>query len=208
MPGPSEEDKSALRARLKGACAGASAHVSQGIIARLASLPELTAARTILAYLPLPDEPDLTPLLERLLTTHRVALPSIDWPARRMWGVQVRDLVADVETTRHGVRQPRPAPALDPAEIDAVLVPGLAFDESLARLGRGGGFYDRFLASLPAATVKVGVAPDARILPSLPREAHDVAMDIVVTEGRVLRGRSRRAESPESSRGGSGPAGR
>ncbi|MEZ6235660.1 MAG: 5-formyltetrahydrofolate cyclo-ligase [Phycisphaerales bacterium] len=188
MPGSSEEAKSALRARLKGAFVCASAQVSQGIIARLTSLPELTAARTILAYLPLPDEPDLTPLLDRLLTTHRVALPRIDWPTRRMWGVQVRDLVADVETTRHGVRQPRPGPPLDPAEIDAVLVPGLAFDGSLARLGRGGGFYDRFLATLPPCTTGIGIAFESRILPSLPREAHDVAMDIVVTESRVLRG--------------------
>ncbi|MCA9288227.1 MAG: 5-formyltetrahydrofolate cyclo-ligase [Phycisphaerales bacterium] len=187
MPGPPEETKSALRARLKAGIADALRPDSGPLVTLLAALPELAAARTVLTFLPLPDEPDLTPLLEQLLTTHRLALPRIDWPAQRMWGVLVSDLVADVETTRHGVRQPRPGPALDPADIDAVLVPGLAFDESLARLGRGGGFYDRFLATLPAGATRIGVAFESRILARLPREAHDVPMDIVVTERRVLR---------------------
>ena len=188
MPGSLEETKASIRARLKAAFGGTPRPDIGPLITSLASLPELAAARTVLAYLPLPDEPDLTPILQQLLRTRRLALPRIDWSARRMWGVLVRDLDADVETTRHGVRQPKPGPALDPAEIDAVLVPGVAFDESLARLGRGGGFYDRFLGAMPPHTTRIGVGFDASILPRLPREPHDVAMDVVVTERRVLRG--------------------
>jgi 5-formyltetrahydrofolate cyclo-ligase len=71
--------------------------------------------------------------------------------------------------------------------LDLVVVPGVAFDTACHRLGRGAGVYDRFLASLGTATRRVGVALDARIVPALPIDPHDVPMHLVATERRVLR---------------------
>jgi len=87
-------------------------------------------------------------------------------------------------------------PALDDASLREavpegaimVLVPGVAFDESCGRLGRGGGFYDRSLAALRATgpVCAVGLAYDAQIVAELPRDVWDQQMDLVATDRRLL----------------------
>ena len=74
-----------------------------------------------------------------------------------------------------------------PAEIDLLLVPGLAFSRAGGRLGRGGGFYDRFLSEVHPRAVKLGVCFHVQLFPELPLEAHDCAMDQIVTEAEVIR---------------------
>lgn len=71
---------------------------------------------------------------------------------------------------------------VSPAAISLILVPGLAFTAGGLRLGRGGGFYDRFLAQLPVEAVKLGVCFDCQVLESLPMEPHDQVLDMIVTE--------------------------
>lgn len=69
-------------------------------------------------------------------------------------------------------------------QFDVVIVPMLGFDNSLHRLGYGGGYYDRFLASQPQAR-KIGVCFELGHLETLPVEAHDIAMDMIITESQV-----------------------
>jgi len=76
---------------------------------------------------------------------------------------------------------------LSVGRLGAVLVPGLAFDHHGHRLGRGAGVYDRFLATLPPTTLRIGAITDARLVDRLPTEAHDVPMHAVVTPTRVIR---------------------
>ena len=86
----------------------------------------------------------------------------------------------------YGLAEPTEGRRLDPSSPDVVfLVPGLGFDPAGTRLGRGGGHYDRALAEYPAA-LRIGLACDAQIRSSLPREPWDQPMDAVVTERRVL----------------------
>jgi 5-formyltetrahydrofolate cyclo-ligase len=80
---------------------------------------------------------------------------------------------------------PEGAPALDPREVECVVMPGVGFSEDGFRLGRGGGYYDATLPLLPRA-VRVGLAFDVQIVPTLPHDAHDAPLDAVVTESRVL----------------------
>jgi 5-formyltetrahydrofolate cyclo-ligase len=80
---------------------------------------------------------------------------------------------------------PEGAPAIDPGEVDCVVMPGVGFSEDGFRLGRGGGYYDATLPLLPRA-VRVGLAFDVQIVPTLPHDAHDAPVDAVVTETRVL----------------------
>jgi 5-formyltetrahydrofolate cyclo-ligase len=83
-----------------------------------------------------------------------------------------------------GIREPSPdlAHAVAPGEIDLILVPGVAFTRDGARLGRGGGFYDRLLSWLPRHSCKVGVCFDSQLVPELPMEPHDQSVDFVATE--------------------------
>lgn len=69
--------------------------------------------------------------------------------------------------------------------FDLIVVPLLAFDESCHRIGYGGGWYDRFLASQPNA-LKVGVAFDVQLAESFPIEDHDIQLDMVITESSVF----------------------
>ena len=73
-----------------------------------------------------------------------------------------------------------------PEQIDVVLVPGLAFDRLGNRLGRGQGYYDRFLRRLPADTLTIGLAFDGMVRDSIPHDENDVPVKMVVTESRFV----------------------
>ncbi len=76
------------------------------------------------------------------------------------------------------------APSLK--KIHVVIAPGLAFDTKGARLGFGAGYFDRFLKKLPKKTVKIGLAYDFQLVKKLPKEKHDISMDYVVTDKRII----------------------
>ena len=84
-----------------------------------------------------------------------------------------------------GVKEPAAPDWVE--SVDIVLVPGLAFDAQGARLGRGGGYYDRILAELGDRPLRVGVAFDFQVVSRVPVDLHDARVDAVVTETRLLR---------------------
>lgn len=89
-------------------------------------------------------------------------------------------------TNRLGILEPHAdAPEFEPALVDVVLVPGLAFDVSGVRLGYGAGFYDRLLPKLRPGIPIIGVSRDGLVVPELPSEAHDVRMTHLATESGV-----------------------
>jgi 5-formyltetrahydrofolate cyclo-ligase len=90
------------------------------------------------------------------------------------------------------VLEPKPECAcpVEPDLIDLVVVPGTAFDPHGGRLGYGLGYYDRLLADMPLA-VRVALAFECQMLPEVTREPHDLPVDIILTEERVLRTRVR-----------------
>ena len=64
--------------------------------------------------------------------------------------------------------------------MDLIVVPGLAFTPEGSRLGRGAGFYDRFLSTISRTTLKIGVCFEFQLVSEIPQESHDVKMDAVV----------------------------
>ncbi|QEF97076.1 5-formyltetrahydrofolate cyclo-ligase family protein [Stieleria maiorica] len=76
--------------------------------------------------------------------------------------------------------------AVSVEELDLIVVPGVAFDALGGRLGHGRGFYDRLLGSVAAETVLVGAAFECQIVPEMPLDRHDVAMDYVATPQRLI----------------------
>jgi 5-formyltetrahydrofolate cyclo-ligase len=147
----------------------------------------LKQANTILAYAALPSEMSLDPFITAALADWKtICIPRIDWAAKSMSPVAMTNLADDLETGRYDIRVPKPGCALvEPAQLDVILLPGLAFDRAGNRLGRGAGFYDRFISSLNDAGHRptlIGVCHDAQIVDSLPTEAHDHRVDRVITE--------------------------
>ncbi len=90
---------------------------------------------------------------------------------------------------KYGLMEPRVPPGVAGLRggFDLVVVPGMAFDAGGRRLGRGYGYYDRFLAGLSGNAVKVGLAYSMQLLPEVPVDDRDVPVDVVVTEDAVLR---------------------
>jgi 5-formyltetrahydrofolate cyclo-ligase len=137
----------------------------------------------VAAYEALPGEVDLSPLLAAL---EHVALPRIDGDVVTWHRDDGRG-----EPHRFGMRQPpADAPAVEPSELDVVLVPGRAFDRYGTRLGRGGGHYDRLLPRLRPGVAVIGVTVDERVVPGLPTEAHDAPMTHLATQTGVRAVRS------------------
>lgn len=97
------------------------------------------------------------------------------------------DSLAALQPSRWGLREPLPQNPVHPSEIDLVLVPGVAFGRDGARCGRGGGFYDRFLAALAPTVCKIGIGFDFQLVEDVPMEPHDHPMDLIVTDAGVVR---------------------
>lgn len=159
--------------------------ISAQVAERTASLLRSLGAQTVLAYHAMSGEPDLSALGGegfRLLTTRARVRPE-----RRL---TVHEWAAATERSPFGVLQPpRDAPEVLTTEIDAVLLPGLAFDRAGFRLGYGGGFYDRFLAELAGMGwdgPTIGVTPAALLLGALPHEAHDLPLRWLVSESETV----------------------
>lgn len=180
--------KSAIRTLMKSRLASAGAAEvepwSVSICQHLAAWGPFTKAAKVLGYAPHGVEPDIRPLLEQILRRgSTLCLPRVGWDAGTMEAVAVTDLDRSLTATRHGILQPLPsAPALALKELDFVLVPGLAFDRSGNRLGRGAGFYDRFLADQSLAAVTCGVGFELQLLDKLPTDRWDIPLHALVTE--------------------------
>ena len=146
--------------------------------------PQLRSARTILFFAPLPVEIDLWPLLEEsVLAGKTAALPWFDPATQTYLARRVKNLAGEIVTGKFGVREPASSCAEIPLEkFDLVLVPGVAFDLSGNRLGRGKGFYDRLLAKISG--VKCGVGSDFQLLEKIPAEPHDAKVDFIFTPSR------------------------
>lgn len=155
---------------------------------RVARLPAFAAAKTIMLYLPLPGEVDCTVLLQRCLQRGQTAsVPRVDWKACAMEAVTIATLDdAALVVDERGLRTPRDGEMVSPNRIDVVIVPGIAFDKHGHRLGRAGGFYDRFLARLSPSTLTIGLAFEAQIVEDLPIAGHDVALKMIATEARLI----------------------
>ncbi|HYG23514.1 MAG TPA: 5-formyltetrahydrofolate cyclo-ligase [Verrucomicrobiae bacterium] len=140
----------------------------------------------IFFYAPLPNEIDIWPLLLDALGQGKIAcLPRFDPSTEAYTAHRLVDPARDVVIGRFGVREPAETCAMLPlADLDLVLVPGLAFDSRGHRLGRGKGFYDRLLAE--ARGIRCGVAFDEQMVPEVPVETHDVTLDCVVTPSRWI----------------------
>jgi len=156
---------------------------SEKIVACLLQQEAFQQAKLVMAYLAMTDEVNLDTLIDQAVAMGKtVLLPRIGSEPHSMEAVRFTDWKTCPPVGAFGIRTPAgQLEPLDPAAIDLILVPGLAYDRQGWRLGMGGGYYDRFLPRA-AGAVKIGVCTEALLLPSVPHEAHDQKVDQVVTE--------------------------
>jgi len=155
---------------------------------RLKSLDEFSGAESVLFYLSLPDEVDTEKMIkESIRIGKKVLVPVTDTGKRTIKPSWLKNYEKELEPGPYGILEPKSEcrRIAGNEEVKLVIVPGIAFDRSGARLGFGAGFYDRFLKGFGHGA-SVGLAFDFQITPRLPRGPHDVPMDIIVTPNRVI----------------------
>jgi len=154
---------------------------SRLIAEQLWKLPAIQQARNILFYASMPGEVDTLAMIEKaIFSGKQVALPIVEQNQRKIIPTLISSM-EDVHIGTYGITEPKsPHKALALKDIDAVIVPGLAFDKQHHRLGRGAGYYDRFLRTLPKTVTTVGLAFDFQLTESLPTEAHDTRLQQVI----------------------------
>ncbi|HWI27487.1 MAG TPA: 5-formyltetrahydrofolate cyclo-ligase [Stellaceae bacterium] len=160
----------------------ASAAIEERFWALLARRP----GRIIGLYWPVKGEFDPRPLAERLAATGRAAaLPAVTGAGApleyRRWQEG-----APMERGAHGIAEPRERDLVRP---EILLVPLVGFDEACHRLGYGGGYFDRTLAALTPPPVTIGIGFELGRLATIGPQAHDIALDFIVTEARLREAR-------------------
>jgi 5-formyltetrahydrofolate cyclo-ligase len=161
---------------------------SRRIVDRILAMPELRRAGTVMAFWSFGSEVDTAPLLTRLHEAGiRIALPRI----QRDDVIAVDYVPGDVVApTPFGAMEPTEGRPVDVEEIDVVVVPGVAFDRDGARVGYGGGFYDRFLRRVRPGVPAVAIAFAMQVVGRVPTGSIDRLVDAVVTEDEVIRCRT------------------
>jgi 5-formyltetrahydrofolate cyclo-ligase len=158
------------------------------ICSLIAASPEFNAARVIMLYLSTPLEVDTAPLALRAWQAGKtVVVPKVSWDQRRMLPVEITSLHDNLTSTGNGIREPIAGRPMPVEFIDMVLVPGLGFTRNGFRIGRGMGFYDRFLAQPEFVGLSCGLAFCEQIVEALPLLDHDVPLSMLATDRGVVR---------------------
>jgi len=189
---PKETLRRDIRSRLLAITPAAHAEASLVICELATHLPAFLKSKCVALFAPLPSEPDIHPLVEEawaqkkrvvlpLMIKHAKSTPQLDWHEIKTWD----DVIVP---DPFGLREPEPlrCPRVPIAELDCVFIPGMAFDDQGHRLGRGGGYYDTFLAHGPTTLPAIGLFFSAQKVPLVPRESHDQPLRSILTEDGLL----------------------
>lgn len=177
----SNANKSELRRTIRRLTASLSAEQKEAESARieaaLLAREDVGKAETIALFLSLDDEPQMRGVIGALAATHRIVVPRID-------GDEMEFAAYSPATLRigaFGIEEPAKGETVPPADIDLIIVPGVAFTREGARLGRGRGYYDRYRARKGFRAFCIGVCFAEQIVGHIPTEPHDKAVDEVVS---------------------------
>lgn len=154
--------------------------LSRQICRAIESLHGFERVVHLMLYHALPDEVDTRPLLSKWARDKQLYLPIVDGD----------DLIVApyaegaMKQGAFHIWEPTGTTAIDPARLEWIVVPGVAFDRQMNRLGRGKGFYDRLLQQTPAR--KIGICYGLQLVDEIPTEPHDMKMDLIVTENDII----------------------
>jgi len=145
---------------------------------------EFKKADVVMFYVSLKDEVSTFTMIDEAIEAgKRVCVPVILKEERRLIAGEIKNRKADLESQHFGIYQPIAGRVTEVPlkDIDLVVVPGIAFDKNNVRLGRGHGYYDRFLCALPNDTKAIGLAFDFQVVEDLPKDSHDIPVWKTIT---------------------------
>jgi 5-formyltetrahydrofolate cyclo-ligase len=156
--------------------------------ALVTSTAEFNDARVVMLYLSTPEETDTANLALRCWQENKtVVVPKVSWDQKRMLPVEISSLQTGMTSTGNGIREPISGKPIPVDFIDLVIVPGIGFTAGGQRIGRGMGFYDRFLAQAEFIGVSCGFAFEEQVVEQLPVLDHDMPLSMLVTDRSIRR---------------------
>ena len=150
--------------------------LSAEVLAQLEQLPAFQSAKTVLIYYPTHNEVDVLPLIKRYKKEKTFLFPVVH---RRAMTACPYEGNAKMHRGKYNIPEPTTAPFT--GKIDLILLPGVGFDLYGNRLGRGGGYYDRYLSKLKRETILVGVGYDFQLIEEVPADRRDKRLHYIVT---------------------------
>ncbi len=177
-----------MRTRLATLTAAQRAEWSTAACARLIRSVAFARASRVMLYMPMRSEVDVISVaLEAFRLGKSVCVPRVDGSRKNMNAVETTSFDDEsMDSDSLGVRAPKVGQEIPHEEIDLVIVPGVAFDMHGFRLGRGGGYYDRYLARFSRNTATIGVCFDVQFVEEIPTEPTDIAVHAVVSDRRAV----------------------
>jgi len=154
----------------------------QEILNRLFGFPDFNRASRVLFYVSFGSEVDTHQLMKRCFGGKDVIVPRVNGDDLHLHELKNLD---DLQSGAFGILEPRAdLPEVDPTSVDIILVPGAAFDLRGHRIGYGKGYYDRLLHGVSA--LKIGLCYDRQIIDAVPNEEHDIPVDALITNERLV----------------------
>lgn len=183
------DQKQTLRQKLLGLLKGQKEETrrkkSRLIQERLFKTPAFQAAKTVMLYCSFDGEVETADMMKQAKKMGKtIAVPVTVRNEKKIIPSLVDNMEEELTEGPYGIKQPRKERQrhIEPGSLDLVVVPGVAFDRHNNRLGRGEGYYDRFLKLLPSTTPTIGLAFDFQLVDTLPElEAHDMPVSLVLT---------------------------
>jgi 5-formyltetrahydrofolate cyclo-ligase len=170
--------------------------ISRGIVAKFMALPEYAAAKTVLFYLDVRSEVRTRNDLQVALDSgKKIVVPYCVDGELELFHLEHTDELA---VGMYKILEPKAelrtvaAKQVQVADIDLIMVPGVAFDRTGGRTGHGKGYYDKLLEHCRADTPLVALAFECQMFPEIPMQSHDVYMDKVITEDAIYPGKGRK----------------
>jgi len=155
---------------------------SDRIFSQVEDLPQFKNAKVVLAYWSLSDEVSTQKFILKWASEKRIALPIVMGETLEIRAFN--GLNSLITSDSFGIQEPQTEELINPMDVDFAIIPGVAFDRRGNRMGRGKGFYDRFLKQTKAYKVAVGF--DFQILEDVPVSSLDVPVDIVISVNNKL----------------------
>ncbi len=174
------DEKSALRDRLKKISVSEGAKKDRIISNYLIS--QMQNYNVVLSFNPIKGEVDISDINQLIIKEKQLYLPRVEGETISFYRVLDDN---DFTCGSFGIKEPMPREKLMKTENTLCIVPGVAFSEKGARLGRGGGYYDRFLKDYKG--VKVGICYSEFFLPKIPTESFDISVDAVISDSGVYK---------------------
>ena len=153
---------------------------------KLLSLPDFLGAQTACLYMSFGSEVRTPELIEHCFGVgKKVVIPAMAGSLGELVPAEFEGF-DKLKEAAMGIMEPFPVKQVPIEEINLVIAPGVAFDEKLNRIGFGKGYYDKFLAKIPAGVPVIAIAFDLQVLPEIPVEPHDREMLKIITEKRII----------------------